>query len=449
MRKSFRIIFFLLSIVLYIKSPNDYDFNFCLLCMILYLLEVGIVVGSEIKQGNLFTYNLVFFFSFFWTSFAYPVFVYDTPAGYLNKMVDHIDWSVLSHSTSLCLVFASTFLLAYGKPSETEGAYQVNTFRTTNGRSNRWLKVAFILHVIQIFAYLLSSGFDYEVFSSINLPLWDIYYILLIYCLIEKSKFKSPDCGFKEFLLSNKFALLSAGFLLLLFLTFGDRGPALKILLICCSIYNCYYKKLKISQVAIAGCIGLVLMFLIRQTRGDANLFELDKSSIEQAFNLKGRLIYVFADLYGISMELNIAYDYAQHHALFHPERILVMPLSCIPYLPTIVLGIFGLTIDDFNTGLELNRQMAAYDPHFGTHIVGDLYMSTGVIGVIVFAFLLGSLVKAFAKKRKSNEMYAVAYIMLFAVSLYLPRDSVFSLVRPIAFCFIILYFLLPKKKYL
>lgn len=447
MKKTYRILFFLLSLVLYFTSPDDYNFNFCLLCMIIYLSEVVIVVGREIKQGNFLTFNLVFFFSFFWTSFAYPVFVYGTSAGYLNKMVDYIDWSTLSHSTSLCLLFASTYLMAYGKPAEIKGVYLANSFRVTHGRCNTLLKIVFILHVLQMFANLLSSGFNYEVFSSINLPLWDIYYILLIYSLIEQSKYELPKCGLKWFFLTNKFALASAGFLILLLLVFGDRGPALRLLLICCYVYNCYYRKLKISQITIAGCLGLALMFLIRQTRTDVSLFQLDKGSIEQAFNIGDRLIYIFADLYGISMELNIAYDYAQHHALFHPERILVMPLSCIPYLPTIVLGLFGLTIDDFNTGAELNRQMAAYDPHFGTHIVGDLYMSTGVVGVVAFAFLLGLLVKTCAKKRKSNEMSAVAYAMLFAVSLYLPRDSVFSLARPIAFSFFLLYFLLPHKK--
>lgn len=441
-----RILFFATSLLLYIKAPLVYDWKFCLICMIIYLAEVALCVGKEFQQGNYLTFNLVFFFSFFWTSFAYPVLVYDTPAGYLNIMIDHINWDVLSKTTSLCLLFASTYLLAYGNP-HMPSINNTQLFRDSGGKALKWLKIAFVLLIFEAFIYLYRAGFSYAEFAF-DVAFWDVYFILLAHCLIEKSKEKSENCTFKEFVKLNKFPMFSALFIVLAFMAFGDRGPAIKSFLVCGACYYYFYNKISIKKIALVGLVGVSLMFFIRQTRQTDSIFTTitDVGAIRNVFSLEDGLIYMFADLYGASMELNIGYDYAQHHELFHPERVLAMPLTAVPFLPTIVLSLFGTSMDDFYTGMELNRQMSTFDSHFGNHVVADLYMSVGLIGLLIFAFLLGKVSKKLASLRFHSEPYAVAYMMLFAVALYLPRDSVFSLVRPLALSFILLFFLLPKR---
>lgn len=442
-----RLIFFIVSLVLYLKSPDVYDWTFCFWCMMIYLAEVVICLGKEFKLGHFLTFNLLFFFSFFWTSFAYPVLLYDTPAGYLSIMIDHINWDVLSHSTSLCLLFASTYLLAYGDPSKKD-YIQISNFRSTGGKSVLWLKIAFAILIAEAFMYLYRAGFNYADFAY-DVAFWDVYFVLLALCLIEQAKKKSENPNILEFIKLNKFPVFSALFIIILFMMFGDRGPAIKTVLICGAIYYYYYKKVRFIRIVLIGGLGAALMFFIRQTRAYGSLFEMmsDVNVLLSVFDLKYGVLYMFADLYGATMELNVAYDYALHHELFHPERILAVPLTAVPYLPTIVLSIFGTSMAEFSTGAELNRQMAAFDSNFGNHVVGDLFMSTGMLGVVIFAFLLGLVSKKLTGKRFESEAYAVAYMMLFSFALYLPRDSVFTLVRPLALSFILLYFILPKRK--
>lgn len=446
MKMGIRIFFFIISLILYLYSPNEYDFKFCFWCMVLYLIEVGLCLKKEFSQGNFLSFNLIFFFSFFWTSFAYPVLVYDTPAGYLNKMIDHIDWSVLSHSTSLCLLFTSTYLLGFGSPKPIR-INKVHSFPSSNGKSDALLKIVFVLLILMAFYYLVQAGFSYKDFAF-DVAFWDLYFVLLAFCLIEHSKKKSKDCNFKEFYNLNKFPLFSAFFIVVLFLMFGDRGPVIKVLLVTGAIYNYYYRKIKFTQIAIVGMIGLVIMFFIRQTRGNDNLVAAASKSgmITKVFDLKDGAIYMFADLYGASMELNIAYAYKQNHPLYHPERIMAIPLTVVPFVPTIVLGILGTSMDEFNTGKELNRQMAQFNSQFGNHIVGDLYMSTGLVGVIIFSFILGFISKKLFINRFASESSAVAYMMLFALALYLPRDSLFNIVRPLALSYIVGALILKKK---
>ena len=442
-----RFIFFIAAVTLYLLSPNEYDFKFCLWCTLLYLFEVVLFIRQEVRQGMFLSSNLISFFSFFCTRFAYPVLVYDTPAGDLGVLSSNIDWSVLSHTTSLCLVFASSYILGYGSASF-KIIDKTDTFRTTHGKSDQIFTIVFIVLICMAFLYLVRARFSYTDFAF-DVAFWDLYFVLLAFCLIEKSKFKSNDCGLKEFFLYNKFTSFSAIFIIIVFLIFGDRGPALKTLLVCGAIYNYYYRNIHSFRIVLICSLGLALMFLIRQTRGDMDFLTvlLNPDLISQVFDLGDDALFIFSDLYGASMELNIAYDYAQHHALFHPERVLFIPFTAVPFLPSIVLGFFGTSMDIFATGAVLNRVMAAYNPHFGNHVVGDLYMSTGFIGVIIFALVLGLISKKLVVNRYTNEMYAVAYIMLFSFALYLPRDSVFTLVRPISLSFIVLYFLLPKRK--
>ena len=442
-----RILFFIVSLYLYLTSPNVYDFSFCFMCMVIYLLEVGIHIKKEFSQGIFFSFNLLFFFAFFWTSFAYPVFVHNTDLAYFAPIVDYINWSVLSHTTSLCLLFTSTYFLGYGSPY-LKLKNKINEFRTSNGKALRWFLVVFCMLIAMAFMYLIRAGFSYSNFSF-DVAFWDFYYVLLAFCLIEKSKLKSANVSIKEFISLNKYPLFTVVFIVVLFLMFGDRGPALRCILICSSIYYFFYKKIELVKIAIIGFVGVALMFFIRQTRGTDSLYSAASNSavVASVFDLQGGLIEMFADFYGIAMELNIAYDYAQHHDLYHPERVLALPLTTVPFLPSIVLPIFGKSMDDFSTGAELNRQMAAFNSHFGNHVVGDLYMSTGLLGVIFFAFLFGFISKRLAVRKTTSQYCAIAYVLLFSVALYLPRDTVFALVRPLCLSFILPYIILPKYR--
>ena len=57
-----------------------------------------------------------------------------------------------------------------------------------------------------------------------------------------------------------------------------------------------------------------------------------------------------------------------------------------------------------------------------------------------------GVQVQALLPAPKKREVKPFS-LLAFSFALYLPRDSVFTLVRPISLSFIVLYFLLPKRK--
>ena len=80
-------------------------------------------------------------------------------------------------------------------------------------------------------------------------------------------------------------------------------------------------------------------------------------------------------------------------------------------------------------------------------YIVIDIYMCFGLLGVIIFALLLGRLTSTLYRKQGKNVYWTTAYIILFSFAIYLPRDSMFDLVRPLSLSYITIFLFLSTIK--
>ena len=98
------------AILLYVLAPDHYDWNYCALCCAVFLIGTLFVLLPEIKKGNFFSFNLVFFFAYFWTSFAYPLVVYGTKTDRGNPLSNAMDWNLLSHTSALALLFIIVYI---------------------------------------------------------------------------------------------------------------------------------------------------------------------------------------------------------------------------------------------------------------------------------------------------------------------------------------------------
>ena len=85
----------------------------------------------------------------------------------------------------------------------------------------------------------------------------------------------------------------------------------------------------------------------------------------------------------------------------------------------------------------------------FGTNIVGDAYLAFGLIGVIVFFYLLGFIVVYLRKRFFLNELWgSIIYIQLVGGSLYMVRSSVIGGIRGYIWGIIIVWFLLRQLQH-
>ena len=83
-----------------------------------------------------------------------------------------------------------------------------------------------------------------------------------------------------------------------------------------------------------------------------------------------------------------------------------------------------------------------------GTHCVADIYMSWGLLGIIIFCFI-GIFHRLFSKRLDSSIYSAFFYFIFLAFALYIPRSTLyvcFDIVGKCIILFILLNLIVTRK---
>jgi len=437
-----------ISLALYFVAPENYNWYFCALCTLFFFIGAIFSVRSCSEKKDFFSFNIIFLFAYFWTSFAYPLFVFGTFRDRDNIINKYIDWSSLSQTTALALVFICAYFFGYANKKEKLFYLSGSFYRSIS------LKAPNSIFIIVSILYIGNAFFSFFVAGGVNLStgkyLTDIFFTFLIFVTYANvNNYQKGERNFSTFISINKSSIVFSSLVFFFFIIVGDRGPAIKVVLTFFSIYCFYWKRIKLTKVTLIGVIFVCLLFFVRQTRaGNDSIVSgnVSTAQIVNIFDLENGNFYVFADLFYINRELNLGYEYSKTHDLFHPEKILLAPFYPFPVLPSVISQLFfGITPVKMDTGAELNASMMSLygvETHFGNHPAGDLLMSFGLLGLIIISFLFGEIIALFERNRYSNFYTACCFITLMSWSLYLSRTSVLSIVRPLGYVYVLGYFI-------
>lgn len=444
MRKEFILI--IPAILLYIIAPDKFDWLFCAVCASVFLVGAYLIIKPEMKRGNYFSFNLIFFFSYFFTSFVYPLFVYGTPVDRFNDINVALNWNLLSHTSALALLFITFYIIGFTYPH-----------KKIVGKSNYFShhKVPYILYTVCFCIYLGLALYGFMKSGRINMTIGksfiDIYFTILSICLfvnVNNNRHKYEHTV-PNYIKSNLYLLSSSILVVLSFIVIGDRMPAIKAILTLLSVYYFFWDRIKARHLLIAGLCGLLLLFFVRETRTSSNNLasgNVSVSTVQEVFELENGTLYIFADLFNINRELCLGYEYSQSHDLYHPERLLLAVLSPVPGLPVFISRtLWGVDASDLATGAILNKNLIwnyNIEGHLGNHPASDLLMSFGIIGMILIGFFLGRVISYIQANMYSGFYMGVCYIVLMGWSLYLARSVTLSLIRPLGYVFLFGYLL-------
>lgn len=207
------------------------------------------------------------------------------------------------------------------------------------------------------------------------------------------------------------------------------------------------------KRLVVLLCIGTVIMYSVRVTRkndsvslasgGMSNFIEQSTKSIYEVSP-----IILFSDLIGACQELCVGYQYKEKNGLHYPSQIWIVPFNAIPFLPNILSEqIYGMSQSELAGGQNYNNYMASQNifSTFGKHMVSDIYMRWGVIGVILGFLLFGTTVGYYQQRRSDDKKYLITWIMLIGMSVYLSRSSILDIIRPIFYVYLF-YYICTKK---
>lgn len=440
----------ILSVFLYLISPNKVDQLIINSEFIIFVICSSKLLKDDIRAKNWFSFNIIFCFAFFLTSYCFPVVVlgasslYDSFVELSTYSFNYINFDYITKATGLCTISYCVYCIAYSigkkKYSITSSNEPVIRLSTSYNKCVKILIFAFALEIGDIFYCVLSGGGSYD-FNSFPF-IFDIYPVIYAITLVSglerECLSKSPIVFYRSF----KMPLLLSGAVVLLFLFFGERGNAITIVLITLAFYTFYYKKISLRFLLLFSAVGVVLLFAIRETRNKdtamarGGVSGFVSASSESISGLSPLLM--FSDLIGATQELCYGYETTQKDGLSYPSQIVLLPFYPFPKLPTLMSHLlYNKEPGELYGGSVLNEKMSSMtDSAFGSHIVADIYMRWGLLGILIAFYAFGSIVALFYLNRYDSCQKAVMFLLIMGMSLYIARSSITDLIRPMAYTY-------------
>lgn len=433
----------LVSLGLYFFAPNQVDYDFLIICFLLFLLQAVFVLKEDIRKEGLMTYNVIFLFSFFLVTYAFPLFMMGTTMLTQEGIEAYIDFSVSSKCTALCTFAISSYFLAYKNKKATKFSFS-NFVRSDD---YRYINLICLLLAIVLLIYT-HNYMEGKGGVSVDAGIWyTLYLASLPICLIYNCRRRRPK-NLGQFFLANSYILILSFILIVYYFILGDRGLVIVSGVIVAGVYSALVKKLNATLLVVAVIVGSLLMYTIRVTRGsDNSLISGNATASSVVSETRGSLegggfLNIFADLTGIHRELYIGYDYVINNGLLYPTQFFIVPFIPLPAVPNLLSNIaYGKDIAEIKPGMVLNDYMAySGHGHFGIHCVIDIFMRWGIIGTFLVFYIWGYVVASLSRSKLQNNLGMAMYIIILAYAIYTPRGSILDIIKILSYVIIVAY---------
>ncbi|KAF2081155.1 O-antigen polymerase [Flavobacterium sharifuzzamanii] len=416
--KKHSLIFVLLlieSICLFLFAPDYYHYGFNLFCMCQYLFSCFLFLKLKKKQ-NYFDFDVIFMFSFFFVMFFYPVFMFQSdPLKYFAFQYEFNE-NVISRSTALSLLGMQSYFL---------GSISFREKKISQPRTKPYdyITSLTLISAISFFLFIVSGGYaslkgaysGEEVQSSGLGSYFRAFTTPFLYCalalqfdyLYKLNKDKFEIKGLKNILI-----VYTIFFSVLMVMT-GSRANILQVILICGGLYTAYYKNISFVKFIPLMIIGILGMFAINIARGGGEISGL--ADIVMDLIINNRNTYM-------------AVDYVDVNGITYGKTMFSVILAPFPFMQKIIFSIFHIDVWDASSSALITKISLGGESELGlgTNIIADLYMSFGMIGVIVLMFFLGRYISKFLYMAKNNIYALIAYSVMMSYSVYIVRSEFF-----------------------
>lgn len=452
-----KIIAIVTSLIMYIIAPRGVDVFFQSASAIMFFLMAIDCIKSDIKAGVSLSFNLLFYPILFICTYVYPLFIYNTEIeiyfGFHSGYVDEYG----NIATALVQLAVSCYYITERNDIRINKA---NLSTATN--LIPCLAVVDLLalacFLIQFMSYLKGSQDTNDLADSYLGTISEsfIYLSIILRAIDYHSKYQNRSL--KLFIRKNLSTIGILMFIVLGCLYIGDRTVPIFFSCFLLAIISFYVYEIRIKYLLIFFPIVGLFMYTIGQTRSDSNVSIKDNgmSAYVDATdvivsNTKSVLIY-FSDYTPSTITLTRSlYLIDNNNSYYYPGKVFVVLASPIPLLPTVLTNLlYDLPRSEISSAAIITKQyrkaVELGDSGMGTHAVGDLYLSWGLLGVIIGFLVLGKIM-SYSKSHLDSLFQNIIYFTMLSYALYIPRDTLYLGIRTIFYQFIIYLLLKSIRK--
>ena len=409
-------IFSLVCLIIYIAinslTTNPLGDKFILATGILFLI-MNICYLYKYRRNQLICFEFLFAIAFFLCSFLTP-YIYSLLDNYQGRTFVATDYNTFrvyciafigycAYMFGLCFIFVVLFYLTGGSRLITLYSDVASDLSQRYGAWGEYMTYA-------MYAYTLSIVINFSKIGPYTASLISFFKNLPFFFYINSLLLVVP-------------LLIS-----------GLRSSALQLLIPLIMMYGITIKRIssiKVIALILAGYIFMVFIGLIRSgdTGGD-----LGQDSLFLTF------VYDFVSANGANSFL---IDYTDKYGITGGSNMILQTLSIIPFFQSIILSF--VSKDNFapnSSKFFTESFMDSTQGGLGTALIGDIYYSFGIVGVIILMFLIGLLVNKLS--RAHNSPYAIALLIMFSGNaLFAPRVEYCYILRSLSYTIIFLYIIL------
>lgn len=441
MFKFINILFLAFSLILYFVAPTIYDYNYCLLINIAFIIQN--LLYFTITKRSLLSFEFFFMFAFYFVNFIYPIAYFPTNPTF-GVFEFSFNYEIICKSTAIAFVAYTCYMfgLSLIKPN-TEDVIEFDSSKL----SKSFYNILLFLFLIISISYIVSvgedffKGYDWYTDESNSSPF--VSFINLFGSLLAMFVF------FIQKTFRKSIYLFILVLFVIIYLLSGSRNMPLGILIILLISFNEHVKKIPSTIFLSALVLGILIFSIIGNSRLDG---VIDSSSIQAGItgNSENSFFDFAKDLVYNNRNLYVLVDFADNNGLTYGMTMLSSVIGIIPFLGTFITNTFGIPADfmyvaGFNTYLEFGFGSKW---GLGGNIVADIYLSFGFVGVILAFTLLGLFVSKVIRNYKTDIRYYIIYFTMASLSVFMVRESFLLPFRGIVYSLIV-YWLLNKFNFI
>lgn len=410
-------LFLIISLLLYLISPDRYSYDWCLFSMFLFILNATYIIITD-RKIELIGFNLIFSATFFCCCYMFPVFVYQIDSHFSLFALGY-NPSVMTRCTALSTFAYALYGVGYlsNKRESLATSYSSLCIRD---KEAKYITILTLAVFILFFAY---GGMQFFI-SMYTHATFNVVVVRYIYTLLFSLVILSCITLYYVNSLFTFFVVVGIG--LIITIT-GSRTLPLAIALVLFYIFNSKRNIPILLNIAII-FFGVILFYAIGFARsGTINLDSL--MSISSTKSKIGNFT-PFADFIVVTRDLYASYSYVQEKGIVW--TVFVGPiLSVVPFAQSAFCSLFN--IPSYQTGSAYFLTCQVLGPKsslgVGTNIVGDVYLGGGIIGVIVLFYALGYIVSKARQEMivKGDIVWTILYLVLLSDSVYMCRSALFG----------------------
>ena len=425
----------ILSIISFLFAPTEYNANFCTIVSLLAFFLAGLFILDRYSKESL-GFNYFFILGLIITNFIYAYFYFP-----INPTIESYGYgfnrAVLCKSLAVSFVALSSYIMGFQFSHNNLPKYEEKQSIVIN---KSLVKILIVIVFFLFIVYYLSGGYNNmkNVYSGDNADateggVWGYsqYLMFLTTNMLAIFLFHIKSTTIKIL------AFLTVIIISTLMLITGMRLLPLGIALILLTGFSRYVRKIPFALTIIITFLGTIFLYFIMLFRKDTTVNTSDVFDNDFSNPLD-----IFIDLIGINRNLYLLVDYVDENGHLFFLNELPSLVSVIPAGGKI-LSSFNFPENISSGFLPTYLTFGKNAPYgLGTSMVGEAYLSFGIIGVFLVFLIFGIVVKKMFISSFTSVYGVLGYFYLVSQSLFYSRIDYLWALKAVIWIWVIYYFL-------